>query len=42
VTGQVRRASRFEKGPSTHYALRDEQWQPDPLIHDDQAAVIHV
>jgi 7,8-dihydropterin-6-yl-methyl-4-(beta-D-ribofuranosyl)aminobenzene 5'-phosphate synthase len=25
-----------------HQAWRDEDWQPDPLIHDDQAVVLHV
>jgi 7,8-dihydropterin-6-yl-methyl-4-(beta-D-ribofuranosyl)aminobenzene 5'-phosphate synthase len=42
VTGEVDRTTDFEKGMSTHQAWRDGDWQPDPLIHDDQAAVMHV
>jgi len=42
VTGRVRRTSRFEKGFAIHYAERDGRWQPDPLIHDDQATVLNV
>jgi 7,8-dihydropterin-6-yl-methyl-4-(beta-D-ribofuranosyl)aminobenzene 5'-phosphate synthase len=42
VTGEVDRTTDFEKGMPIHQAWRDGDWQPDPLIHDDQAAVIHV
>ena len=42
VTGEVDRSTDFEKGFPTHQAWRDDDWQPDPLIHDDQAVVLHV
>lgn len=42
VTGQIRRSTDFETGLPVHRALIDGKWQPDPLIHDDQAVVIHV
>jgi 7,8-dihydropterin-6-yl-methyl-4-(beta-D-ribofuranosyl)aminobenzene 5'-phosphate synthase len=42
ITGEVDRTSGFEKGFPGHQAWRDGGWQPDPLIHDDQAAVLHV
>ncbi len=42
VTGEVDRSTEFEKGFPVHQAFRDEEWQPDPLILDDQAAVLNV
>lgn len=42
VTGEVDRTTPFEKGFPVHQVLRDGQWQPDPLILDDQAVVVHV
>ncbi len=42
VTGQVHRSTAFERGFPIHYARIADQWQQDPLIHDDQAVVIHV
>lgn len=42
ITGQIERTTEFEKGMSTHQALIDGQWQPDPWIHDDQAVVMHL
>lgn len=42
VTGQIPRTTAFETGFPIHYAEIAGQWEPDPLIHDDQAAVIHV
>jgi 7,8-dihydropterin-6-yl-methyl-4-(beta-D-ribofuranosyl)aminobenzene 5'-phosphate synthase len=42
VTGEVDRTSGFEKGMAVHQAWRNGDWQPDPLIHDDQAVVLHV
>lgn len=42
VTGEVDRTTPFETGMATHQAWRDGQWRPDPLIHDDQAVVLHV
>jgi len=42
VTGQIDRSTPFEPGFPIHYAHLEGQWQPDPLIHDDQAIVLHV
>jgi 7,8-dihydropterin-6-yl-methyl-4-(beta-D-ribofuranosyl)aminobenzene 5'-phosphate synthase len=42
VTGQIHRATPFERGFPIHYARVAEQWQQDPLIHDDQAVVMNV
>ncbi len=42
VTGQIHRSVPFERGFPIHYALFEDQWHQDPLIHDDQALVLHV
>ena len=42
VTGEVDRTTDFEQGFPIHQAFRDGDWQPDPLILDDQAVVLHV
>ncbi len=42
VTGEVDRTTDFETGFPIHQALRDGEWQPDPLILDDQALIAHV
>jgi 7,8-dihydropterin-6-yl-methyl-4-(beta-D-ribofuranosyl)aminobenzene 5'-phosphate synthase len=42
ITGEVDRTTDFEQGFPIHQARRDGEWQPDPLILDDQAAIIHV
>lgn len=42
VTGQVHRTTDFETGFPLHYALRKDEWQKDPYIHDDQAVVVNV
>jgi 7,8-dihydropterin-6-yl-methyl-4-(beta-D-ribofuranosyl)aminobenzene 5'-phosphate synthase len=42
VTGQIERSTPFEEGFPIHYARLEGQWRPDPLIHDDQAIVLHV
>ena len=42
VTGQIHRATPFEQGFPIHYARVADQWRQDPLIHDDQAVVMHV
>jgi 7,8-dihydropterin-6-yl-methyl-4-(beta-D-ribofuranosyl)aminobenzene 5'-phosphate synthase len=43
VTGEVERRTSFETGmPPAHQAWRDGRWAPDPLVHDDQAVVLHV
>jgi 7,8-dihydropterin-6-yl-methyl-4-(beta-D-ribofuranosyl)aminobenzene 5'-phosphate synthase len=42
VTGQVDRTNEYETGWPAHYAERDGQMTPDPLICDDQAIVVNV
>jgi 7,8-dihydropterin-6-yl-methyl-4-(beta-D-ribofuranosyl)aminobenzene 5'-phosphate synthase len=42
VTGEVGRTSSFEAGFPIHQAYRAGSWEPDPLILDDQAMVVHV
>jgi 7,8-dihydropterin-6-yl-methyl-4-(beta-D-ribofuranosyl)aminobenzene 5'-phosphate synthase len=42
VSGEVARTTDFEKGFPVHQALRHEHWEPDPLISDDQCAIINV
>lgn len=42
VTGEVARTTDFEMGMPPHQALRNGAWEPDPLILDDQALVVHV
>jgi 7,8-dihydropterin-6-yl-methyl-4-(beta-D-ribofuranosyl)aminobenzene 5'-phosphate synthase len=42
VTGEIERTTEFEYGFPVHEAFRGGQWQPDPLLHDDQALVANV
>ena len=42
VSGEVARTTDFEKGFPIHQAKRNDHWQPDPLIHDDQCAIVNV
>jgi 7,8-dihydropterin-6-yl-methyl-4-(beta-D-ribofuranosyl)aminobenzene 5'-phosphate synthase len=42
ITGEVDRTTEFERGFPIHQAFRDGQWQPDPLILDDQSLVVNV
>jgi hypothetical protein len=42
ITGEVDRTSGFEQGMSIHQAWREDGWQPDPLILDDQALLLDV
>ena len=42
VSGEVSRRTTFEKGFPVHYAQRKNIWEPDPLIMDDQCAIINV
>jgi 7,8-dihydropterin-6-yl-methyl-4-(beta-D-ribofuranosyl)aminobenzene 5'-phosphate synthase len=42
VTGEIERTTEFEQGLAVQQAFRDGEWQPDPLIHDDQALVANV
>ncbi|MBW1683696.1 MAG: MBL fold metallo-hydrolase [Deltaproteobacteria bacterium] len=39
VTGEIERTTEFERGLPVQQAFRDGEWQPDPLLHDDQALV---
>src|SRR6185369_6037977 len=36
------RTTDFERGFAVHQALRNGSWQPDPLVLDDQALVVHL
>lgn len=40
ITGEVDRETPFETGFPGHQALREDGWQADPLILDDQALVL--
>jgi len=42
ITGEVDRTTEFEHGLPLHEAWRGDSWEPDPLILDDQALVVHV
>jgi 7,8-dihydropterin-6-yl-methyl-4-(beta-D-ribofuranosyl)aminobenzene 5'-phosphate synthase len=43
ITGEVDRTTDFERGmPPTHQRWSNSTWEPDPLVLDDQALVIHV
>ncbi len=42
ISGEVARTTNFEKGFPIHYASRDNAWVADPLIMDDQCAIINV
>jgi 7,8-dihydropterin-6-yl-methyl-4-(beta-D-ribofuranosyl)aminobenzene 5'-phosphate synthase len=42
VSGEVERSTEFEQGFPIHFAKRHESWEPDPLIMDDQCAIINV
>ncbi len=42
VSGEVARTTDFEKGFAIHYARRGGAWVPDPLIPDDQCAIVNL
>ncbi len=42
VSGEITRTTDFEQGFPIHYAHRYDDWEPDPLIMDDQCAIINV
>ncbi len=42
ITGEVNRTTEFERGMPIQQAWRNGEWQPDPLVLDDQAAIINV
>jgi 7,8-dihydropterin-6-yl-methyl-4-(beta-D-ribofuranosyl)aminobenzene 5'-phosphate synthase len=42
VSGEVARTTEFENGFRIHYAKRNGIWEPDPLIMDDQCAILNI
>jgi 7,8-dihydropterin-6-yl-methyl-4-(beta-D-ribofuranosyl)aminobenzene 5'-phosphate synthase len=43
ITGEVDRTTDFEQGiPPAHQRWSGSAWEPDPLVLDDQALVVHV
>ena len=42
VSGQIERVTEFERGFPIHEVQGADGWQPDPMILDDQALVVHV
>ena len=42
ISGQVERLSAFEQGFPIHYAHSDAGWELDPMIWDDQNAIVNV
>ena len=42
ITGEVDRTTDFETGMPFHERHNGDDWEPDPLILDDQALVVHV
>ena len=42
ASGEVARRTEFETGFAIHYANRGGAWEPDPLIMDDQCAIMNL
>lgn len=42
ITGEVDRTTPFEQGNPIHEAKRNDHWEPDPFILDDQALILNV
>jgi 7,8-dihydropterin-6-yl-methyl-4-(beta-D-ribofuranosyl)aminobenzene 5'-phosphate synthase len=42
TTGEIESTTEFEQGLPVQQALRDGEWQPDPLLHDDQALMANL
>jgi 7,8-dihydropterin-6-yl-methyl-4-(beta-D-ribofuranosyl)aminobenzene 5'-phosphate synthase len=43
ITGEADRTTDFERGmPPSHQRWSNSTWEPDPLVLDDQALVVHV
>jgi 7,8-dihydropterin-6-yl-methyl-4-(beta-D-ribofuranosyl)aminobenzene 5'-phosphate synthase len=42
ITGEVDRTTDFEIGMPFHESRGEHGWEPDPLILDDQALIVHV
>jgi len=42
ISGEVERTTEFEKGFPSHQAKRNNQWETDSLVMDDQCVIINV
>ncbi|EGW40943.1 dihydropteroate synthase [Desulfosporosinus sp. OT] len=42
VSGEIDRTTDFEKGFPIHYTKRNDNWECDPLIKDDQSVILNV
>lgn len=42
ITGEIDRTTAFETGFPGHEAFRGNEWEPDPMILDDQALVLNL
>jgi 7,8-dihydropterin-6-yl-methyl-4-(beta-D-ribofuranosyl)aminobenzene 5'-phosphate synthase len=42
VSGQVERLTTFENGFPIHYAHSGSDWEPDPMVWDDQNLIVNV
>jgi 7,8-dihydropterin-6-yl-methyl-4-(beta-D-ribofuranosyl)aminobenzene 5'-phosphate synthase len=42
VSGEIGRTTDFEHGLPPQWARRNGHWEPDPLTHDDQCAIVRV
>jgi 7,8-dihydropterin-6-yl-methyl-4-(beta-D-ribofuranosyl)aminobenzene 5'-phosphate synthase len=42
ISGEVARTTEFERGLAGHQAWHHEHWGADPMIHDDQCAIVNV
>jgi 7,8-dihydropterin-6-yl-methyl-4-(beta-D-ribofuranosyl)aminobenzene 5'-phosphate synthase len=42
VSGEVSRTTEFETGFPIHWAKRNNEWVPDPIISDDQCVIVNV
>jgi len=42
ATGEIERTTGFEHGLPVHEACRDGNWEPDPLLRDDQALIANL
>jgi len=42
LTGEIPRRTDFEPGRPNQMVLVDGEWQPDPVMRDDQALIVHV
>lgn len=42
VSGEIARTTEFETGFPIHYAKKNGNWVPDPLVSDDQCLIVNV